>query len=89
MLTAVYFRKLKQPTKSKLVFLDLSWGRQQDRSAGSGKAVGTSSVADLAQLKPVAKVYANLSEIPVKAQQPLGVRCVYPMNCRSLSFDKA
>ena len=44
-------------------------------------------MADSAQLKPVAKVLANLSEILVKAQQ--GVRCIYPINYMLLSFDKA
>lgn len=44
-------------------------------------------MADLAQLKPA--VHANLSEMLVKAQRPPGVSCVYPINCMSLSFDKA
>lgn len=50
-----FWWKVKQTKKSRLVFLDLSWGRQQDLSAGRGKAVGLSSMAGLTQPKPAGK----------------------------------
>lgn len=48
---------------------------------GNGKAVRPSSVTGLAQLKPIAKMCANLSEILAKAQQSQGVRRVCSTVC--------